>query len=203
MSWVSKIGRATTLLAFQVNCLMWQQLLHWEMWFKLAIAHGSAATNRVVVTYREHHSMGRGTTEVNISGRKYACGNMQRKRHIAWLSKLRPNLRFDRKALLKQAPMSTRYILEHGYKFSPMLRYNAGLLHLSSAPLVRYRLFQVICRLFSWHSLRVASRGFQLMKRLRAGACPQTSLNAIPVSAQQQSIPTARTRVPDHYPSGE
>ena len=139
----------------------------WEMWFQLTLAHGSAATNRVVATYREHHSTGRGTTEVDISGRKYACGNMQRKRHIAWLRKLKPDLRFDRKALFKEAPMSTRFILEHGYKFSPrLLRYNAGLLYLSSAPHLRYHIFQILSKLLTWRSLRGFSFLFQLLKHL-------------------------------------
>jgi glycosyltransferase involved in cell wall biosynthesis len=137
----------------------------WEMWFKLAFTHGAAATNRVVATYREHHSIGRGTTKVDISGRKYACGNMQRKRHMAWLRKLKPDLRFDRTALLKEAPMATRFILQHGYTFSSrMLRYNAGLLYLSSAPHFGYRFFQVLTRFLSWRSLRVASLLFRLVK---------------------------------------
>src|SRR5438132_13337413 len=56
-----------------------------QMWFNIAFTHGSAATNRVVPIYREHHSIGRGTTAVNISGRKYAYLKMQHKRHIPWL----------------------------------------------------------------------------------------------------------------------
>jgi glycosyltransferase involved in cell wall biosynthesis len=138
----------------------------WEMWFKLALNYGAAATNRVVANFREYHSIGRGTTTVNISGRKYAYVNMQRKRHIAWLRRKEPHVRFDRRALLKKEPLPIRFILEHGYRFSPrMLRYNAGLLHVSSAPHPRYRLFQVISRLLSWRGLRVASWAFQLVKR--------------------------------------
>jgi glycosyltransferase involved in cell wall biosynthesis len=137
----------------------------WEMWFRLALTYGSAATNRVVATYREHHSTERGTTKVDISGRKYAYVNMQRKRHLAWLRKLRPDLRFDRKAFQEESPMPTRFILQHGYGFSSrMLRYNAGLLYMSSAPHMTYRLFQSVTKLLTWRSLRIASLCFRLIK---------------------------------------
>jgi len=128
------------------------------MWFKLTLTHGSAATNRVVATYREHHSIGRGTTKVDISGRKYACGNMQRKRHIPWLSKLRPNLRFDRKSFQAKSPIPSRFILQYGYRFSPrMLRYNAGLMQISAAPHLGYWIFQMLSRVLPWQSLRMVS----------------------------------------------
>jgi glycosyltransferase involved in cell wall biosynthesis len=137
----------------------------WEMWFKLALNYGAAGTNRVVANYREHHSIGRGTSDVDISGRKNAYTNIQRKRHIAWLRKQRPELRFDRGELQKESPMPTRFILEHGRGFSPrMLRYNAGLLFLSSAPHIGYHLFQLAARLFSWRSLRAASAIFNFFR---------------------------------------
>jgi glycosyltransferase involved in cell wall biosynthesis len=130
----------------------------WEMWFKLALNYGAAATNRVVANFREHHSIGRGTTTVNISGRKCAYVNMQRKRHIAWLRHKQPQIRFDRHVVCKQEPIPTRFILEYGHAFSPrMLRYNAGLLFASSAPNVRYRLIQFVAQILSWRSLRVMS----------------------------------------------
>jgi glycosyltransferase involved in cell wall biosynthesis len=137
----------------------------WEMWFKLALTYGSAVTNRVVANYREHHSIGRGTTAVDISGRKYAYENMQRKRHVAWMRKLKPSVRLDRRILHQESPIPIRFLLRHGYRFSSrMLRYNAGLLHLSGAPHRRYRLFQLVTRLFTWRSLRVTSLLFQLIK---------------------------------------
>jgi glycosyltransferase involved in cell wall biosynthesis len=136
----------------------------WEMWFKLALAYGAVATNRVVARYREHHSIGRGTTAVDLSGRKYACVNMQRKRHIAWLREKRPGLRFDRQALFRESPLPSRFILYYGYRLSPvMLRYNAGLLLISTAPDLGYRLVQVFVRLFSWRSVRLCSWIFQLV----------------------------------------
>lgn len=137
----------------------------WEMWFKLTLASGSAATNRVVATYREHHSIGRGTTAVDISGRKHAYVNMQRKRHIAMLREKTPQPRFDRHMFYKEAPLPSRFILQHGYSFSPqMLRYNAGLLGVSSPPHFSYRLLQLLSRL-SWRSLRMVSHIFQLVSR--------------------------------------
>jgi len=138
----------------------------WEMWFKLALNCGAAATNRIVANYREYYSVGRGTTEIDVSGRKYACGNVQRKRHFALLRKRKSDSHFDRRAILKDSPMATRYLLEHGRHFSSrMLRYNAGLLFLSKAPHWRYRFFQVVTQLFSWRSLRGTSWLFYLLQR--------------------------------------
>lgn len=137
----------------------------WEMWFKLAFNDGAAASNRIVANYREHHSVGRGTSDVNISGRKYAYVNMQYKRNLALLRKQRPAARFDRAATQKRTPMPTRFLLEHGRNFSPMmLRYNAGLLIRSSPPHLSYRLFQIGVRLFSWRSLPVLAALFRIFK---------------------------------------
>jgi glycosyltransferase involved in cell wall biosynthesis len=137
----------------------------WEMWFKLTVHYGAAATNRVVATYREHHSIGRGTSDVDVSGRKYAYVNIQHKRHLAWLRQKRPRLRFDRKGVQAKAPMPTRFLLKHAHGFSRrMLRYNAGLFFLSSAPHAGYYLFQLITRLFSWRSLGFASSIFNLFE---------------------------------------
>lgn len=137
----------------------------WEMWFKLALNYGTAATNRVVANYREHHSIGRGTSDVDISGRKYACVNMQRKRHMAWLRQRKPAVRFNRRALFNESPLPSRFILQYGYAFPRrMLRYNAGLLLISTAPHFGYRLVQVFATLFSWRSLRVASSLFNLLR---------------------------------------
>jgi len=138
----------------------------WELWFKLALNYGAAATNRVVANYREYHSVGRATSEVDSSGRKFACTNLQRKRHYAWLRSKKSGLRFDRHALFKESPMPSRFILKYGYAFSPrMLRYNAGLLLVSTAPHLGYRLVQFIVRIFSWRSLRFASRAISLINR--------------------------------------
>jgi glycosyltransferase involved in cell wall biosynthesis len=135
----------------------------WEMWFKLALNYGTAATNRVVANYREYHAVGRGTSDVDISGRKYACVNMQRKRHMAWLRQKKPTVRFNRQALFGESPLPSRFILQYGYAFSPrMLRYNTDLLLISTAPHFGYRLVQLFAMLFSWRSLRMLSRIFNL-----------------------------------------
>ncbi|MGH8093193.1 MAG: glycosyltransferase family 2 protein [Chthoniobacterales bacterium] len=136
----------------------------WEMWFRLALSYGAVATNRIVANYREHHTLGRGTTRVDVSGRKYALVNAQRKRHYAWLRQVRPEARFDRNFLQQESPMPTRFILAHGHGFSPgMLRYNAGLLSRSSAPNIGYRLLQILVAILSWRSLRFASYCYRLI----------------------------------------
>lgn len=140
----------------------------WELWFKLVLNYGAAATNRVTAKYREHHSVGRGTSEVNISGRKFAYVNMQRKRHFAWLRQKKPEARFDHHALFKESPLPSRFILQYGDAFSPrMLRYNAGLFLVSTAPHFGYRILQIFVRLFSWRSLRLASWFFNLPNHIR------------------------------------
>lgn len=131
----------------------------WEMWFRLALHGGAAATNRVVANYREHHTVGRGTTMANVSGRKYAYINMQRKRHLAWLRAKGREITFDRKNIHRNSPLPTRFLLQHARNFSPlMLRYNAALLQLSTPPHFAYRIFQFFVRVFGWRSLRALSR---------------------------------------------
>lgn len=143
----------------------------WEMWFKLAATQGAAATNRVVANYREHRTIGRGTTGVDVSGRKYALVNAQRKRHLAWLRKTRPTVRFDRRALQKREPMPVRFLLENAYGFSPlMLRYNAGLLLCSGSPHLRHLFFRTLTALFTWRIFRPLSRAFQFVKKLGVSA---------------------------------
>ncbi|HEY1582735.1 MAG TPA: glycosyltransferase [Chthoniobacterales bacterium] len=133
----------------------------WEMWFRLALHGGAAGTNRVIANYREHHAAGRGTTKVNVSGRKFAYINMQRKRHVAWLRPQRPEVVFNREKIQCDSPLPTRFLLQHARTFSPlMLKYNAALLRLSAAPHVGYRIIQLLTSLFTWRSLRLASRIF-------------------------------------------
>ncbi len=138
----------------------------WEMWFKLALNHGAAGTNRVVARYRDHHSVGRGTTDADLSGRRYAYVNIQRKRHTAWLRNAGMNAQFDRISIQRGSPMPSIFLLSYGNRFPlRMLRYNAGLMFLSSSPHGRYRLFQLITKLLTWRSLRITSRLFQLFSR--------------------------------------
>lgn len=136
----------------------------WEMWFKLALARGAAKTNRIVANYREHISYGRGTTKVDVSGRKYAYVNMQRKRNFALLRRTVPTSHFDRVALQKAEPIPTRFILQHAYSFSPrMLRYNARLLLLSGAPHISYKMFQLLIATIGWRCLKQLSKVFNLI----------------------------------------
>ncbi|MCX6982989.1 MAG: glycosyltransferase [Verrucomicrobia bacterium] len=138
----------------------------WELWFRLALHAGAAATNRVLASYREHHADGRGTTMVDVSGRKYAYVNMQGKRHVAWLRKRGVQIRFARKARQAEAPMPSRYLLAHAHGFSRrMLRYNAGLLFRSRAPHLSYWLLQLVICCLTWRSLRMVSRVARWMHR--------------------------------------
>jgi len=156
------VAAARTLGGFRPKS---QYCADWEMWFKLALQYGAVATNRIVANYREHHSVGRGTTGVDLSGRKYALVNAHRKKHTSWLRKQRPGVSFDREALQREAPLPIRFILEHGYGFSPrMLRYNARLLALSAAPHLRYRFFQILISILTWRSLRMISLLFRLFR---------------------------------------
>ncbi len=127
----------------------------WEMWFKLTLRWGSAATNRRIAIYREHRSAGRGTVAADMSGRRYAYVNVQRKRHAAWLTLQRPSFKFDRRRIQRDSPIPMRFLLQNGYVSSDrMLRYNASLLFASSPPHLLYRLFQAFVRVFTWRSLR-------------------------------------------------
>jgi glycosyltransferase involved in cell wall biosynthesis len=133
----------------------------WEMWFRIALRFGAAGTNRIVANYREHLTAGRGTTQADVSGRKYAYVNMQRKRHFRWLREAGSKVEFQRDALQAEAPMPSRFILQHAHSFSPlMLRYNAGLFFCSKAPHTGYRMLQWLARVLTWRSLRPASRLF-------------------------------------------
>lgn len=124
-----------------------QYAADWEMWFKLALHYGAAATNRIVANYREHQGPGRGTVTADARGRRYAYSNLQRKRHVAWLRHRRPELRFERGKLLAESPMSIRYLLQNAWRFSPrMLRYNVGLLRRSASPHWTYGVFQNLTR---------------------------------------------------------
>ena len=137
----------------------------WDLWFKLAVSCGSAATDRILAKYRQHHSIGRGTTKADVSGRKYAYVNVQRKRNVAYLRRLQPIFRFDRMTLQKQSSMSLRFILCYGYNFSNWIfRYNARLLALSHAPNITYRGFQILNQVLSWRSLRLVSQGLRLLR---------------------------------------
>jgi len=148
----------------------------WEMWFRLALRGGTASTNRVIANYREHATLGRGTTRVDVSGRKYAYVNLQRKRHAAWLRESGIETRFDREARQCETPMPTRFLLDHAHGFSPrMLRYNAGLFFLSRAPHLSYRLVQMTVRLLSWRSLQVISLIAQRLQGRRIHRSPTST----------------------------
>jgi glycosyltransferase involved in cell wall biosynthesis len=142
----------------------------WEMWFRLALYGGAVATNRVVANYREHATHGRGTTRVDVSGRKYAYVNVQAKRHIAWLRQRGMHIRFDRSARQTESPMPTQFLFDLAHGFSPrLLRYNAGLLFRSRAPHFSYRVAQLAVRCLTWRSLGVISRVLQWIRRIHPG----------------------------------
>jgi hypothetical protein len=107
----------------------------WEMWMQLAIHHGATATNRVVGNSRAHESAERGTTRVDRSGKRLAFVTMQCKRNLALLRQHGSAATFDRAALQRRSPLSTRYLLQCGAGFSSrMLAYNVGLLLRSESP---------------------------------------------------------------------
>jgi glycosyltransferase involved in cell wall biosynthesis len=133
----------------------------WEMWFRLALHFGAVATNRIIANYREHHMEGRGTTDADLRGRRYAYVNMQRRRHFAWLRSAGRSAAFDRAELQAESPLPIRFLILNARGFSDFtLRYNAGLLYYSRPPHLAYRLFQLLVGILSWRSLRIISQLF-------------------------------------------
>jgi glycosyltransferase involved in cell wall biosynthesis len=145
----------------------------WDMWAKLALHYGAAATNRVIGNVRLHDMEGRGTTRVAKSGKCVGLTLMQAKKNAAMLRRQRMEIRFDRSRVLKSAPLSTRLLLENARGFSPrMLSYNYGLLLRSTSPHVGHLLFQVLARLFGPGFLRAASNLYWLPQTIRSGGQP-------------------------------
>ena len=145
----------------------------WDMWFRLALHGGAAATNRVVANFREHISQGRGTTAADVSGRKYAYVNVQRKRNFYLLRTSESSARFNRSTVLAETPLPLRWLVSFSPRFSQsMLRYNTQLFLLSRPPNVLYALAQIFVQIFSWRLFRCIPAW--LSHHLRSGSAALT-----------------------------
>jgi hypothetical protein len=139
----------------------------WDMWAKLALHHGAAATNRVIGNVRSHDAEGRGTTRVVRNGRSLALTMMQAKKNAAMFHEHGVGLHFDRASVLKSTAVSTRFLLDNAWSFSPrMLAYSHRLLLKSYPPNSGHRLFQVLARALGPGFLRTASRIQRAARRL-------------------------------------
>jgi glycosyltransferase involved in cell wall biosynthesis len=128
----------------------------WEMWAKLIAAGGSAQTAQIVAFCRDHGGAEKGTNQVIRQGRLQAASLVQHKRVLALFPIPR---RFDRRALLRTSPFSSRFLLRYACFLTPrLLHYNIGLFLLSKPPHFGYRLFQICARLGGSFFVRTASR---------------------------------------------
>lgn len=131
----------------------------WDMWARLSLRHGAAFTSRAVGNVRNHNTEGRGTTRVERNGKCVGLGLMQARKNLAMLRQVGQVRPFDRAAILRHGPVSTRFLLENAAGFSPrMLAYNRGLLLQSQAPHTGYLLFQFMARCLGPGFLRAASK---------------------------------------------
>lgn len=131
----------------------------WDMWAKLAVHYGAAATNRVVGNSRSYDAEGRGTTRVARNGKCLGLGFMQAKKNAGMLRRHGIEVCFDRTLILKSAPVPARFLVENAWGFSPrLLAYNHGLLLRSSPPHSCYLLFQGLARGLGPRFLKVVSR---------------------------------------------
>jgi glycosyltransferase involved in cell wall biosynthesis len=139
----------------------------WDMWARLALHHGAAGTNRVIGSVRSHDTEGRGTTRVVRGGKSLALTLMQAKKNAAMLRRRGVEVQFDRASVLKTTAVSTRFLLDNAWSFSPrMLAYNHALLLQSHPPNSGHRLFQMLARGLGPGFLRSASRAQRMLKKL-------------------------------------
>lgn len=139
----------------------------WDMWAKLALHYGAAATTRVVGNSRSYDAEGRGTTRVARNGKCLALGFMQAKKNAGMLRRHGIEIRFDRTLILKSAPVPARFLLKNAWGFSPrLLAYNHGLLLRSRPPHCGYRLFRALARWLGPRFVRAASRLYQVPSQL-------------------------------------
>jgi glycosyltransferase involved in cell wall biosynthesis len=144
----------------------------WEMWAKLIARYGAAQTRTNVAFKRANPGAERGCTKIDLNGRLRPLVFVQQKRVLRLLRESGADVRFDRAGLLKEAPMSIGYLLEHGVHLpSRILRYNVGLMLRSPAPNTQYAVFQTLARGLGWRFVRTASRLKGWLKRQR----PSTS----------------------------
>ena len=143
----------------------------WEMWFKLCLSDGAAQSRAQVAFARQHPGTERGTTQVDLSGRKYVLENIQRKRNLALWRRQGESTRFNRREVQKRSPLPLRSLISYGIHFSRrLLNYNVGLLTHSEPPHWRYAMFQAATRLGGWQFIRTASlfwRTFNHVKEIR------------------------------------
>jgi glycosyltransferase involved in cell wall biosynthesis len=131
----------------------------WEMWSRLIARYGAAQTRTNVAYKRAHTSAERGCTKIDLNGRLRPLVFVQQKRVLGLLRDAGANARFDRARLLKEAPMSVNYLLEHGAHLpSRILRYNVALMLRSAPPSLQYAAFQTLARGLGWRFVRAASR---------------------------------------------
>ncbi len=131
----------------------------WEMWFKLGAEFGGAQTCEVVASLRQHRGFGRGTSRVDLSGKRYGLVNVQIKRNLALLAQHDFHLSFCRKLVLKRFPLPTKFLIAFGGRFSKRyLAYNGGLLLASPACNWKYFIFQSLTRIFGPVFIKLVSR---------------------------------------------
>jgi glycosyltransferase involved in cell wall biosynthesis len=141
----------------------------WDMWAKLAVHYGAAKTNRVIGNYRSHEAEGRGTTRVVRNGKCVALTLMQARKNAAMLRQHGVEVHFSRAGVLKFAAVSSRFLLENAWGFSPrMLSYNYGLLLKSRAPHSGHWLFQALARGLGPDFVRAASKVYRGLRRIRS-----------------------------------
>lgn len=131
----------------------------WEMWSSLIARHGGAQTSVIVAYNRGHTSPERGCTQMDRSGRLRPLVFVQQKRVLRMLRESGTGTRFDRAEFLRKSPMSVDYLIRFGGCLpARILRYNVGLLLRSTAPSMRYAMFQIVTRVLGVPFVRAASQ---------------------------------------------
>ena len=133
-----------------------------EMWARLVHQFGAAQTSAMVASVRTHDQLGRGTTRVERSGKIHAFTFVQLKRVRAMLRAQGINAPLDRRELLGESQLSTRFVLKNAATFSPrMLRYNYGLFMCSRSWKLTYTALQLAARFLGPSSLKWASKAYR------------------------------------------
>lgn len=132
----------------------------WDMWFRLALRGGAAQSATEVALVRTHYGEDRGTSRVERKGWKWALDNVQRKRNLRLLAQERGlRVPFDRRKLLRQQPVPTRYLLRFAAGLSPrLLAYNHWLYVHSKAPSAGHTALQIFLKLTGPRGARRLSR---------------------------------------------
>jgi hypothetical protein len=128
----------------------------------MALHAGAARTATVVAKARMHLGPERGTTRVDRMGWRWALENVQRKRDLALLARLKGiHVRFNRVKHLEKSPIPSRILLRNAKNYSRrILRYNAWLFIHGHPPHVRYAALQWLVRCFGPKVLRFLSCRF-------------------------------------------